>query len=80
MRNSKVIVGKPDFLRQKEVKFSAPQNPGEAEGLTKVYVARDGSVVGSLLFSDPLKPEAKLAIRALRADGIRVVMLSGVAK
>ena len=77
VRNSKVIVGKPDFLRQKEVKFSAPQNPGEAEGLTKVYVARDGSVVGSLLFSDPLKPEAKLAIRALRADGIRVVMLSG---
>src|SRR2546423_2092403 len=64
VRNSKVIVGKPDFLRQKEVKFSAPQNPGEADGLTKVYVARDGSVVGSLLFSDPLKPEAKLAILA----------------
>src|SRR5256714_6600980 len=41
VRNSKVIVGKPDFLRQKEVKFSAPQNPGEADGLTKVYVARD---------------------------------------
>jgi heavy metal translocating P-type ATPase len=78
VRNSKVIVGRPDFLRQKHVEFSAPLNAmSEAEGVTKVYVARDGSVVGSLLFIDPLKPEAKLAIRALRADGIRVVMLSG---
>jgi P-type Cu+ transporter len=78
VHNSKVIVGRPDFLRQKHVEFSAPLNPmSEAEGVTKVYVARDGSVVGSLLFIDPLKPEAKLAIRALRADGIRVVMLSG---
>ena len=78
VRDSKVIVGRPDFLRQKHVEFSAPLNPmSEAEGVTKVYVARDGSVVGSLLFIDPLKPEAKLAIRALRADGIRVVMLSG---
>ncbi len=78
VRNSKVIVGSPDFLRQKHVEFSAPLNPmSEAEGVTKVYVARDGSLVGSLLFIDPLKPEAKSAIRALRDDGIRVVMLSG---
>jgi len=78
VRNSKVIVGSPDFLRQKHVEFSAPLNPmSEAEGVTKVYVARDGSLVGSLLFIDPPKPEAKLAIRALRDDGIRVVMLSG---
>jgi Cu+-exporting ATPase len=78
VRNSKMIIGRPDFLRQKHIEFSAPLNPmSEGEGVTKVYVARDGSVVGSLLFIDPLKPEAKLAIRALRADGIRVVMLSG---
>ena len=78
VRNSKVIVGSPDFLLQKHVEFSAPLNPmSEAEGVTKVYVARDGSLVGSLLFIDPPKPEAKLAIRALRDDGIRVVMLSG---
>ncbi len=78
VRNSKVIVGSPDFLRQKHVEFSAPLNPmSEAEGVTKVYVARDGSLVGSLLFIDPLKTEAKSAIRALRDDGIRVVMLSG---
>jgi len=76
--NSKVIVGKPDFLRQKHVEFPAPLNPmSEAEGVTKAYVARDGKVVGSLSLGDPLKSNARSAIRALRADGLRVVMLSG---
>jgi Cu+-exporting ATPase len=78
VRNSKVIVGRPDFLRQKHVEFSAPLNPmSEADGVTKVYVARDGKVVGSLSLGDPLKSNARSAIRALRADGLRVVMLSG---
>jgi P-type Cu+ transporter len=74
----KVIVGKPDFLRQKHVEFSAPLNPtSEAEGTTRVYVACDGSVVGSLSFGDPLKFHARPVIRALRKDGMRVVMVSG---
>ncbi len=78
MRNSKVIVGRPDFLRQKDVEFSAPLNPrSETEGATRVYIARDGKVVGSLSLADPLKSNARPAIRALRADGMRVVMLSG---
>jgi len=76
--NSKVLIGKPDFLRSKHVEFSAPLNPmSEAEGATRVYVARDGRVVGSLSFGDPPKLNARLAIRSLREDGLRVVMLSG---
>jgi Cu+-exporting ATPase len=78
VRNSKVIVGRPDFLRQKHVEFPVPLNPmSEAEGVTKAYVTREGKVVGSLSLGDPLKSNARSAIRALRADGLRVVMLSG---
>jgi Cu+-exporting ATPase len=76
--NSKVIVGKPDFLVQKQVVFSAPLSPTVySEEVTKVYVARDGSVVGSVLLSDQPKPDARSAIRALKEEGMRVVMLSG---
>jgi P-type Cu+ transporter len=77
---SKVIVGKPDFLHLKEVEFSAPLNPvseARAEEATRVYVARDGRVVGSLSFDDPLKTNARPAIQALKGDGVRVAMVSG---
>ena len=75
----KVIVGKPDFLRLKEVEFSAPLSPvsDRAEEAARVYVARDGRVVGSLSFDDPLKTNALPAIQALKRDGVQVAMVSG---
>ncbi len=48
-----------------------------ASAATPLYLARDGAVVAALGFRDPEKPEAKGALEALRAMGIRTVMLSG---
>jgi Cu+-exporting ATPase len=48
-----------------------------AEGMTVVFVVRDGQVIGMLAVSDPVKPTTQAAIRALHADGIRIVMLTG---
>jgi Cu+-exporting ATPase len=74
----RVIVGKADFLRERLIQFSAPVNSqGEGEGVTKIYVALDGSVAGSLMFGDTLKSNTGEAIRVLREDGVRVVMMSG---
>jgi Cu+-exporting ATPase len=42
-----------------------------------VYVAVDGRTVGVILLSDRVKPSAPEAIRALRSDGMRLVMLTG---
>jgi Cu+-exporting ATPase len=47
------------------------------EGMTVVFVVRDGQVIGMLAVSDPVKPTTPAAIRALHADGIRIVMLTG---
>jgi Cu+-exporting ATPase len=44
---------------------------------THVYVAADGRVVGAIFLADRIKASAPEAIRALRADGIRLVMLTG---
>jgi len=47
------------------------------EGQTVVFAAIDGRAAGILGIADPIKPEAVQAVRDLRAEGLRVVMLTG---
>jgi Cu+-exporting ATPase len=44
---------------------------------TPVYVAVDGRAVGVILLADQIKPSTPEAIRALRAEGMRIVLLTG---
>jgi Cu+-exporting ATPase len=46
-------------------------------GATVVFVAVDGRIAGLLAIADPIKTETRAALEALRADHIRVVMLTG---
>jgi Cu+-exporting ATPase len=46
-------------------------------GQTVVFVAVDGVACGLLAVTDPIKASAPEALRALKQDGIRVVMLTG---
>jgi Cu+-exporting ATPase len=48
-----------------------------AAGATVILAAVDGRVAGLLAIADPIKASTPDAIRALEADGIRVVMLTG---
>ena len=48
-----------------------------AQGRTPVYVALDDEVLAVLGVADPLKPEAKEAVEALRRMKVDVVMLTG---
>ncbi len=47
------------------------------DGQTVVFAAIDGRAAGILGIADRIKPEAVQAIRDLRAQGLRVVMLTG---
>ena len=47
------------------------------DGQTAVYLAVDGKAAAVLGVSDPIKPSTPAAIRALHAEGVRVVMLTG---
>jgi Cu+-exporting ATPase len=47
------------------------------EGQTALFVAIDGRVAGILGIADPIKPTTPQALRDLKADGVRVVMLTG---
>jgi Cu+-exporting ATPase len=46
-------------------------------GQTAVFVAVDGAIAGVLGVADPVKESAAGAVRDLKAEGVRVVMLTG---
>jgi len=48
-----------------------------ATGATALFVAVDGRAAGVLGIADPVKPTTPEALRLLREDGVRVVMLTG---
>jgi Cu+-exporting ATPase len=73
----KVAVGRPTLM----VQVGALQEPVVSSVTpidgTVFCVAVDGKYVGNVAVADPLKPSSPEALRGLKAQGIRVVMLTG---
>lgn len=67
-----VLAGNAKLMEQAGVEFTPEEGAG-----TVVYVARDGEFLGAVLISDEEKPTARKAIAALKAQGVRTVMLTG---
>jgi Cu+-exporting ATPase len=57
--------------------FARVAEPWAGAGRTPVFVAVDGHAVGAFAVADTLRPTAASVVRALRARGVRVVMLTG---
>jgi Cu+-exporting ATPase len=47
------------------------------DGATAVFVAIDGRAAGIIAVADPIKPTTPAALDRLKADGVRIVMLTG---
>ena len=76
-----VAAGTAIFLRELGVDMRAADGTGAqgsgSSAVTPVYAAVDGRVAGAILLADSIKPSTPEAIRALRAEGLRIVMLTG---
>src|SRR5262249_44409673 len=48
-----------------------------SDGATAIFLAVDGKATGVIAVADPIKENTPDALKALAADGIRVVMLTG---
>ena len=76
-----VLVGRRQLLAQWSLSvpttLAAAANAAEAAGRTPVFVAWDGTVRGILVVADVPKPESAAAIAALRALGLRPILLTG---
>jgi heavy metal translocating P-type ATPase len=78
--DKRLIVGSPVFLASQAVNF-AGQNERikelEAQGLTVIAVAREGTLLGLLALGDALRPDAAETVRRLHALGIRTSLITG---
>ncbi len=57
--------------------LDAAAETARQDGATAIYVAVDGRAAGIIAIADPVKGSAQAALQKLRADGLRVVMLTG---
>jgi Cu+-exporting ATPase len=48
-----------------------------ADGTTAVFIAIDDRLAGVFGIADPIKPTTPAAVKALQAEGVRVVMMTG---
>jgi len=77
---SNLAVGNARLMRERGVDVATLESEAQRlrdGGQTVVFVAVDQVAVGLLGLADPLKPEAWEVVRALRAAGLRILMVSG---
>ncbi|MCP1972472.1 heavy metal translocating P-type ATPase [Bradyrhizobium elkanii] len=75
-----VALGNAVLMAELKIATAALDEAAEAarrDGATAIYVAVDGRIAGVIAIADPAKPSATSALQALRAEGLRIVMLTG---
>jgi Cu2+-exporting ATPase len=81
---STVAVGGPALLRERALVLPPELGPDverwRERGASILAVVRDGDVVGAIALEDEVRPESVQAVRSLRAEGVRVVMITGDAR
>ena len=76
----RIVIGNAVIMQQSNVDIRALEAEARTQrerGATAIYVAVDGRAAGVIAIADPIKPSAQDALRRLRDDGLRIVMLTG---
>ena len=74
------LLGNLAMMREAGVRTDEATERAEAlrrEGQTVVYLAQDSSLIALIGVADPIKPSAREALDALRAEGLHIIMLTG---
>jgi Cu+-exporting ATPase len=77
---SDIVLGNAALMRGRNIDISAADTRAAAhrqQGRTVLHVAVDGRLAGIVAVADPVKRGAREALDALRAERLRVVMLTG---
>ena len=83
VEDRRLVLGSSRFIKESGVDIAALEAVAEAErgdGATALFVAVDGRAAAVIAVADPIKISSLDAIRALKASGIRVIMLTGDAR
>jgi Cu+-exporting ATPase len=75
-----VDLGTAGLMRERGVdvaSFAERADVRRRDGQTVVFVAVDGGLAGMIAVADPIRPSAVEAVRALKAERVSVMMLTG---
>lgn len=73
-------LGNAAFLAESGISTTPLQDKADAlraQGATAMFVSADGALAGLVAVSDPIKPTTQDALKALHAEGLTIVMLTG---
>ncbi len=76
----RIAIGNANFLAELSIAtdaLAAEADRLREDGATVVFVSIDDTLAGALAIADPVKAETRSALDTLRADNIRIVMLTG---
>jgi len=76
----RLVLGSGKFFKEQGIDTVALDADAEAlrgEGATAIFGAVDGKVAGVFAIADPIKATTPEAVRALKAEGVRLVMMTG---
>ena len=79
----RVVSGSAKFLTEQGIAVAALEAAAEAQRMTSatvIFVGVDGKLAGFVAIADPIKATTPQALAALKAAGIRIVMLTGDGK
>ena len=76
----KVTLGNAKYLGELNIATAPLESEAERlrrDGATAIFLAIDNKLAGVIAIADPIKTSTQDALKALIADGIRIVMLTG---
>ncbi|MDX2307108.1 MAG: heavy metal translocating P-type ATPase [Hyphomicrobium sp.] len=76
----RVVIGNAGIMADATIDTRALESVAHdmrQDGATVIFVALDGRLGGVIAIADPIKETALEAVSALRAEGVRVIMLTG---
>jgi Cu+-exporting ATPase len=75
-----IVLGNSSFLKSAGINSEPLDEQAERlreDGATVINIALDGRLAGLFAVADPIKPSTPDALKALAAEGIKVIMLTG---
>jgi Cu+-exporting ATPase len=76
----RLVLGGARIMAEQDVDLSSLDDQAErlrAEGTTTIFATIDGKLAGVLGVADPIKASTPEAVKALKAEGVRLVMMTG---
>jgi P-type Cu+ transporter len=80
VEGKRLALGSAKFLAELNIDSAALSDEAERlrqDGATAIFLAVNGKPAGAIAIADPIKATTQDALKALTADGVRVVMLTG---